>query len=115
MHYFVNDPNADTINRVRGGVAEVKNIMVENIEKVHMCFSVPDCVDVLITLCTATKSCELQTYGCYALWMIAVCTVQHQLCTASIASGCMHEQNNRAHLLCVTCLVVVANTLRRAQ
>lgn len=36
MRYFVNDPNADTINRVRGGVAEVKNIMVENIEKVHI-------------------------------------------------------------------------------
>lgn len=34
MRYFVNDPNADAINRVRGGVAEVKNIMVENIEKV---------------------------------------------------------------------------------
>ena len=34
MHYFANDPNADAINRVRGGVAEVKNIMVENIEKV---------------------------------------------------------------------------------
>ena len=36
MRYFVSDPNADTINRVRGGVAEVKNIMVENIEKVCM-------------------------------------------------------------------------------
>lgn len=35
MRYFVNDPNADAINRVRGGVAEVKNIMVENIEKVQ--------------------------------------------------------------------------------
>lgn len=34
MRYFANDPNADAINRVRGGVAEVKNIMVENIEKV---------------------------------------------------------------------------------
>ena len=34
MQYFANDPNADAINRVRGGVAEVKNIMVENIEKV---------------------------------------------------------------------------------
>lgn len=34
MRYFANDPNADTISRVRGGVAEVKNIMVENIEKV---------------------------------------------------------------------------------
>lgn len=36
MRYFVSDPNADTINRVRGGVAEVKDIMVENIEKVCM-------------------------------------------------------------------------------
>ena len=35
MRYFANDPNADTISRVHGGVAEVKNIMVENIEKVH--------------------------------------------------------------------------------
>jgi Regulated-SNARE-like domain len=35
MDYFSNDPNADTINRVRGGVAEVKNIMIENIEKVQ--------------------------------------------------------------------------------
>jgi len=34
MRYFANDPNADAINRVRGGVAEVRNIMVENIEKV---------------------------------------------------------------------------------
>ncbi|KAK9828831.1 hypothetical protein WJX72_002301 [[Myrmecia] bisecta] len=32
--YFSNDPNADAINRVRGGITEVKNIMVENIEKV---------------------------------------------------------------------------------
>ena len=36
MQYFANDPNADAINRVRGGVAEVKNIMVENIEKVML-------------------------------------------------------------------------------
>lgn len=36
MRYFVNDPNADAINRVRGDVAEVKNIMVENIEKVQL-------------------------------------------------------------------------------
>ncbi len=35
MDYFSNDPNADTINRVRGGINEVKNIMIENIEKVH--------------------------------------------------------------------------------
>lgn len=34
MEYFSQDSNADTINRVRGGVAEVKNIMIENIEKV---------------------------------------------------------------------------------
>ncbi|KAK9825798.1 hypothetical protein WJX74_008314 [Apatococcus lobatus] len=32
--YFSENPRADTINRVRGELAEVKNIMVENIEKV---------------------------------------------------------------------------------
>lgn len=34
MDYFSNDPNADAITRVRGGIAEVKNVMIENIEKV---------------------------------------------------------------------------------
>ncbi len=32
--FFTENPRADTINRVRGELAEVKNIMVENIEKV---------------------------------------------------------------------------------
>ena len=34
MEYFSFNPNADVINRVRGEVSEVKNIMVENIERV---------------------------------------------------------------------------------
>lgn len=34
MDYFANNPNADAISRVRGGIADVKNIMIENIEKV---------------------------------------------------------------------------------
>jgi vesicle-associated membrane protein 7 len=34
MDYFNSNPQADTLNRVRGEIAEVKNIMVENIEKV---------------------------------------------------------------------------------
>jgi len=34
MEYFSNNPNADAINRVRGGIADVKNVMIENIEKV---------------------------------------------------------------------------------
>ncbi|CAD7698204.1 unnamed protein product [Ostreobium quekettii] len=34
MDYFSNDPNADAITRARGGIAEVKNVMIENIEKV---------------------------------------------------------------------------------
>lgn len=35
MDYFSNDPNADAITRMRGGMAEVKHIMIENIEKVY--------------------------------------------------------------------------------
>ena len=34
MEYFSSNPNADAINRVRGGIADVKNVMIENIEKV---------------------------------------------------------------------------------
>lgn len=34
--FFSENPRADTINRVRGELAEVKNIMVENIEKVNL-------------------------------------------------------------------------------
>lgn len=34
MLYYSNDPSADTINRVKAEVGEVKKIMVENIEKV---------------------------------------------------------------------------------
>jgi vesicle-associated membrane protein 7 len=34
MEYFSSNPNADTINRVRGEIAEVKSVMVENIDKV---------------------------------------------------------------------------------
>jgi hypothetical protein len=35
--FFSHDPSADAINRTRNAVADVKNIMVENIEKVlHM-------------------------------------------------------------------------------
>lgn len=34
MAYYSNDPKADAINRVRGEIMEVKNIMIENVEKV---------------------------------------------------------------------------------
>ncbi|KAL6750848.1 R-SNARE protein, VAMP71-family [Haematococcus lacustris] len=34
MAFFGNDPAADTITRVKGELLEVKNIMIENIEKV---------------------------------------------------------------------------------
>lgn len=34
MDYYSNNPAADTINRVKGEMMEVKNIMIENIEKV---------------------------------------------------------------------------------
>jgi len=34
MDYYNNNPNADRINRVRGEIDEVKNVMVHNIEKV---------------------------------------------------------------------------------
>eukprot|EP00201_Polytomella_parva_P021360 CAMPEP_0175048192 /NCGR_PEP_ID=MMETSP0052_2-20121109/6037_1 /TAXON_ID=51329 ORGANISM="Polytomella parva, Strain SAG 63-3" /NCGR_SAMPLE_ID=MMETSP0052_2 /ASSEMBLY_ACC=CAM_ASM_000194 /LENGTH=187 /DNA_ID=CAMNT_0016312197 /DNA_START=95 /DNA_END=655 /DNA_ORIENTATION=+ len=34
MRYFSNDPNADIINKMKGDIAEVKNVMIENIEKV---------------------------------------------------------------------------------
>ena len=34
MEYYSRDEKADTINRVRGGISEVKNVMIENIEKV---------------------------------------------------------------------------------
>lgn len=39
MDYFSNDPNADAIIRMRGGMAEVKHIMIENIEKVIIVFT----------------------------------------------------------------------------
>ncbi|GAX80995.1 hypothetical protein CEUSTIGMA_g8430.t1 [Chlamydomonas eustigma] len=34
MSFYANDPSADVINRVQGQIGEVKNIMIENIEKV---------------------------------------------------------------------------------
>lgn len=34
MHFFNTDPRADTLGRVRGEVVELKNVMVDNIEKV---------------------------------------------------------------------------------
>lgn len=34
MHYYSSDPSADVINRVRGEITQVKDIMIENIEKV---------------------------------------------------------------------------------
>merc|ERR1719395_125385 len=34
MEYFSSNPNADSINKVKSEIAEVKNVMVENIEKV---------------------------------------------------------------------------------
>mmetsp|Transcript_9047 Transcript_9047/g.33267 ORF Transcript_9047/g.33267 Transcript_9047/m.33267 type:complete len:217 (-) Transcript_9047:634-1284(-) len=34
MDYFSNNPQADTITRVRGEISEVKEVMVQNIEKV---------------------------------------------------------------------------------
>ncbi len=33
MDYWNHDPGADAINRVRGAVADVKSVMIENIEK----------------------------------------------------------------------------------
>ena len=35
MDYWNHDPGADAINRVRGAVADVKSVMIENIEKVR--------------------------------------------------------------------------------
>ena len=34
MDFFSNDPKADTINRVRGEISEVRSVMVDNIDKV---------------------------------------------------------------------------------
>lgn len=34
MEYFSNDPNADRINRMKGEISQVRNVMIENIDKV---------------------------------------------------------------------------------
>ena len=34
MEYFSNDPNADRINRLKGEMSQVRNVMIENIDKV---------------------------------------------------------------------------------
>lgn len=34
MEYYSNDPNADTINRIKGEMNQVRNVMIENIDKV---------------------------------------------------------------------------------
>ncbi|XP_058112085.1 vesicle-associated membrane protein 711 isoform X2 [Magnolia sinica] len=34
MEYYSNDPNADRINRMRGEMSQVRNVMIENIDKV---------------------------------------------------------------------------------
>lgn len=51
--YFSHDPSADAINRTRTAVADVKNIMVENIEKVG---------DVC-TVLACSRSRQLQAAG----------------------------------------------------
>merc|ERR1711871_925646 len=33
MEYYSNDPSADTLHKVRGQIDEVKDVMVQNIEK----------------------------------------------------------------------------------
>ena len=38
MDFFSNDRNADQINRVKGQLGEVKNVMIDNIEKVSLAF-----------------------------------------------------------------------------
>lgn len=34
MDYYSNDPNADRLNRIRGEMSQVRNVMIENIDKV---------------------------------------------------------------------------------
>ncbi|KAL2489561.1 Vesicle-associated membrane protein [Forsythia ovata] len=34
IEYFSNDPNADRINRLKGEMSQVRNVMIENIDKV---------------------------------------------------------------------------------
>lgn len=34
IEYYSNDPNADRINRLRGEMSQVRNVMIENIDKV---------------------------------------------------------------------------------
>ncbi|KAH9297167.1 hypothetical protein KI387_028849, partial [Taxus chinensis] len=34
IEFYSNDPNADKINRIRGEMTQVRNVMVENIDKV---------------------------------------------------------------------------------
>ncbi|KAL4179844.1 hypothetical protein AMTRI_Chr13g89280 [Amborella trichopoda] len=34
IEYYSNDPNADRINRIRGEMSQVRNVMIENIDKV---------------------------------------------------------------------------------
>ncbi|XP_021760744.1 vesicle-associated membrane protein 711 [Chenopodium quinoa] len=34
MDYYSNDPNADRLNRMKGEMAQVRNVMIENIDKV---------------------------------------------------------------------------------
>ena len=43
MEYYSNNEKADTINRVRGGISEVKNVMIENIDKVRCCGTLKLC------------------------------------------------------------------------
>ena len=77
MRYFANDPNADAINRVRGGVAEVKNIMVENIEKVCSLMSFH------ILLSTAQKAHTIHQICCWGMQLSTVA------CSLSIT--CYHK------------------------
>lgn len=34
MDYYSNNPNADRINRIKGEISQVRNVMIQNIDKV---------------------------------------------------------------------------------
>ena len=77
MDYWNHDPGADAINRVRGAVADVKSVMIENIEKARVEH------DLMIHL--ADSHLPFQADGIDVGSVLQVWTACVQACLSSVA------------------------------
>lgn len=78
MAFYSTDQRADTINRVRGEISEVKTVMIENIDKVGLPLLLPAATICYLLLDWHSVGAVLGASGtCSSEWSLTLLRVLH--------------------------------------